>query len=1065
MPSATSSGLATSRHASVRVTDRLEKPSIDDRDYRVVRLENELEALLVHDPQTDKASASLSVGVGSFSDPDEMLGLAHGLEHVLFMGTEKFPGENEYSQYLSSNSGNSNAFTQSTSTNYFFDVAAKPANDEEPSATNPSPLYGALDRFSHFFKRPLFRPDSLDRELLAVNDEHDKNLQNDNWRQYQLSGTLANPNHPFCRFTTGNLQTLKTIPESQGVNVRDKFVEFYETHYSANLMKLVILGREPLDVLQKWAVELFSGIKNKNLPQNRWSREPVFRDVDLGTQCFVKPVCDSRTLTLSFPFMDGELMFKTQPGKYISHLVGHEGPGSLLSYLKCRGWVSTLSAGTYDVCPGSPGIFETEMTLTKEGLDNYAEIGKIFFQYIAMLQEASPQEWIFEEQKRMSEVNFKYTQKTPASKFTSSTSSIMQKPLPREWLLSAQKRLRTFDASLIAECLQMLHPEKLRLTVVSQEFPGNWNKRETWYGTEYRFEKIPQKLMAEMQAAINMPQNKRLSELHLPHKNNFIPNKLEVEKREVSKPAVAPRVLRNDHVARVWWKKDDTFWVPKADVLISLQSPIISASAENRVKATLYTELVVDALEEYSYDAELAGLKYTASLDMRGIFLKLNGYNEKLPVILEKVVATMRDLVIDEERFRIVHDHLVRQYENRLLQAPYHQVGGYLLWLNNQTQYSAEEMAAEFEHINADDVRHFQKQILSQLFIELYAHGNLSRGDALKLTDMVESTLKPRPLPESQWPILRSVVLPRGANFVYKKKLKNSQTINHSIETWFYVGDQADCQLRAKTLLIHQMIDEPAFDQLRTKEQLGYIIFANVRTICTNSGLGILIQSKRNPKYLDRRIESFLAQFGQMLEQMSDTEFEKHKRSLMVRLLEKPRDLDQESTKHWKEIDLERYDFELAQHNASNVAPLAKTDVVDFYNTYLHPSSNSRSRISVHLKARGLDTKVLEKLNSAGVRDAPKEKRKSADLLRDYLKDDGTLPSEAIDALISEVKKCGLPQAIETMATNGSTKDTGAIETAQVIADVRKFKASLPASSGVRPVKPINEFEETGSKL
>jgi len=64
------------------VTDRLETPSLDDRTYRVIRLPNGLEALLVHDAQTDKASAAMDVNVGSFSDEDDMPGMAHAVEHV-----------------------------------------------------------------------------------------------------------------------------------------------------------------------------------------------------------------------------------------------------------------------------------------------------------------------------------------------------------------------------------------------------------------------------------------------------------------------------------------------------------------------------------------------------------------------------------------------------------------------------------------------------------------------------------------------------------------------------------------------------------------------------------------------------------------------------------------------------------------------------------------------------------------------------------------------------------------------------------------------------------------------
>ncbi|EER40977.1 conserved hypothetical protein [Histoplasma capsulatum H143] len=72
-----------------RLTEDLEKPSVDDRSYRVIRLPNKLEALLVHDPDTDKASASVNVNVGNFSDDDDLPGIAHAVEHALFMGTKK----------------------------------------------------------------------------------------------------------------------------------------------------------------------------------------------------------------------------------------------------------------------------------------------------------------------------------------------------------------------------------------------------------------------------------------------------------------------------------------------------------------------------------------------------------------------------------------------------------------------------------------------------------------------------------------------------------------------------------------------------------------------------------------------------------------------------------------------------------------------------------------------------------------------------------------------------------------------------------------------------------------
>ncbi|KAI1157310.1 Metalloenzyme, LuxS/M16 peptidase-like protein [Nemania serpens] len=414
-------------HPIERVTDQLETSSLDDRQYRIIWLPNRLEVLLVHDPETDKASAALDVNVGSFSDEDTMPGMAHAVEHLLFMGTKKYPQENAYLVYLSSHSGSANAYTSSTSTTYYFDISAKPSNDEASSETNLSPLYGGLDRFAQFFIEPLFLPSTLDRELRAVDSENKKNLQSDPRRLHQLEKSLSNPKHPYCHFATGNLEVLKTAPEAQGVDVRQKFIDFYEKHYSANRMKLCVLGRESLDVLESWVAALFSGIPNKNLLPNRWKDEVPFDEDNLAMQCFAKPVMEFRQLNLLFPFLDEENLYKSQPSRYISHLIGHEGPGSIMAYLKSMGWANSLSASAYDICPGTPGTFDCQIRLTKEGLENYKEVVKVIFQYISLLRRTPPQEWIFNEQKQMADIEFRFKQKTPESRFTSVYESLIPK--------------------------------------------------------------------------------------------------------------------------------------------------------------------------------------------------------------------------------------------------------------------------------------------------------------------------------------------------------------------------------------------------------------------------------------------------------------------------------------------------------------------------------------------------------------------------------------------------------------------------------------------------------------
>lgn len=93
MPNMNAETLLRSRpEGTRRLADKLEKPLLDNRSYRVIELPNKLEALLIHDPDTDKASAAMDVNVGSLSDPEDMQGMAHAVEHLLFMGTEKVSG-------------------------------------------------------------------------------------------------------------------------------------------------------------------------------------------------------------------------------------------------------------------------------------------------------------------------------------------------------------------------------------------------------------------------------------------------------------------------------------------------------------------------------------------------------------------------------------------------------------------------------------------------------------------------------------------------------------------------------------------------------------------------------------------------------------------------------------------------------------------------------------------------------------------------------------------------------------------------------------------------------------
>ena len=1024
----------------------------------------------------------------------------------------QFPAENAYNQYLTSHSGYSNAYTGPVETNYYFEIAAEsePSPDATTNGVDTSPLYGALDRFSQFFISPIFLSSTLDRELKAVDSENKKNLQSDNWRLSQLNKSLANKKHPYNHFSTGNLQTLRDDPRSRGVDVRQEFINFHDKHYSANRMKLVVLGKESLDTLEEWVGDLFAGVHNKDLPQKRWDGIDVFTKNELRTQVFAKPVMDQRTLDLSFPYLDEENLYESQPSRYISHLIGHEGPGSILAYIKGKGWANGLSAGPSPVCPGS-AFFSISIKLTEEGLKVYFEVVKAVFEYIALIKQTPPKKWIVNEIKGMAEVDFRFEEKTSASDFVRTMSSIMHKPLPREWLLSGTDLLRKFDPEAIETALGYLRPDNFRLTLISQTYPGDWDKQEKWYGTEYKVVPIPSDVAREIEKATESTEKDRISDLHLPHRNEFIPSQLTVEKKETNEPLKAPKLIRNEESVRTWWKKDDRFWVPRANVFLTLRNPLASVTPANMVRTRLFCALVKDALVEYSYDAEIAGLEYELGEYYVGMGIDISGYSEKVPVLLEKVLVTMRDLEIKPDRFQIVKERVVRGFRNADYQQPYQQVGEYTAWLSSDRGWINEQYRNEITSITVEDISMFYPQLLRQLHLDIICHGNMYKEEALKITDLVQSTLKARTLPQTQWNVSRGLILPPGGDYTYRRDLGDPANVNNCIEYYLFCGNLVDRELRAKILLLAQMTDEAGFDQLRTKEQLGYVVFTGMKMAATTIGYRVIIQSERSTEYLEERINAFLAMYSKTLSNMTQDEFEGHKRSLINKRQEKMKNLDQETQRLWNHISSEYLDFLQREHDVEHIKPLTKSSMLAFYNQYIHPTSPHRAKLSVHLlaqsspkamagnmtpaeqKEKAIST-ISKLLTAMGVavdharlnqRLAPidiagGDQAGTVDAIATYLQDDAGLPEEEVDEVRQEGQQLlgtilpGLGIEVKPVV-DGVDSVSGASEEelpqapemkpTTLIENVRDFKASLMVTAGRRPVVELSEFEEVEPKL
>uniref|UniRef100_A0A665U7T7 Insulin-degrading enzyme n=1 Tax=Echeneis naucrates TaxID=173247 RepID=A0A665U7T7_ECHNA len=891
-----------------RVVSDITRSPEDKRVYRALEFTNGLKAMLISDPTTDKSSAALDVHIGSLSDPGNISGLAHFCEHMLFLGTKKYPKENEYSQFLSEHAGSSNAFTSGEHTNYYFDVSHEH-------------LQGALDRFAQFFLCPLFDESCKDREVNAVDSEHEKNLMNDAWRLFQLEKATGNPNHPFSKFGTGNKLTLETRPSKEGVDIRQELLKFHSTYYSSNLMGLCVLGRESLDELTSMVVNLFGEVENKNVPVPEFPEHP-FQEEHLRQFYKVVPIKDIRNLYVTFPIPDLQKYYKSNPGHYLGHLIGHEGPGSLLSELKSKGWVNTLVGGQKEGAKGFM-FFIINVDLTEEGLMHVQDIIFHMFQYIQKLRTEGPQEWVFEECKDLNKVAFRFKDKERPRGYTSKVAGLLHY-YPLEEVLAAEYLLEDFSPDLIEMVLDKLRPEHVRVAVVSKSFEGQTDKTEEWYGTQYKQEAISADVI---ETWANADLNGKFK---LPMKNEFIPTNFEIYPLEKDPPSV-PTLIKNG-LSGVWFKQDDKFFLPKACLNFEFFSPFAYVDPLHCNMAYLYLELLKDSLNEYAYAAELAGLNYDLQNTVYGMYLSVKGYSDKQHILLKKIIEKMATFEIDEKRFDIIKEAYMRSLNNFRAEQPHQHAMYYLRLLMTEVAWTKDELREALDDVTLPRLKAFIPQLLSRLHIEALLHGNITKESALGMMQMVEDTLiehaHTKPLLPSQLIRYREVQVPDGGWYVYQQR--NEVHNNCGIEIYY----QTDMQTTHDNMLLElfcQIISEPCFNTLRTKEQLGYIVFSGPRRANGVQGLRFIMQSEKAPHYLESRVEAFLCTMEKAVEEMSEEAFQKHIQALAIRRLDKPKKLSAECAKYWGEIISQQYNFDRDNIEVAYLKTLTKENIMQFY--------------------------------------------------------------------------------------------------------------------------------------
>lgn len=913
------------------------KGALDTRAYRLIELANGLTCLLVSENGADTCAAAIEVSAGSLDDPDAYPGLAHLTEHSLFLGTKLDPRDDGWERTISSVGGSSNAFTDGDVTRYFFDA---------PSGA----LSSVLGPWTAFFARPLLDDEIVRREIGAIDAEHAKNLRSDAFRISQLESWLRQPT-PYSKFATGDRQTL----DKPGVV--DALRQFFAAKYVARDMACVVFGgKESLDRLQTAvaASELANIVAAPpaTIPS---SRPPDYYLRDASSYAILaESLATQRSVRIAWPLEydsgeNGKLgATKGMSEAFAAHILGHEGPKSLLAQLRSANLATALSAGVSDATDDYR-VFEIGVEVTAKGLKRWREVADACCAQVRALGELSSDSapaWpahVINEPTYIANIGFQWAEPPPASSVTNGLVGKLRRRLysgldPGADLLKlgAVPLVDDLDRRARRFVLRLAQTEPL-VTVVGLP-PDQLGRKEPIYGTRFDTLAYRPSLTSAFSASFPAPNPYAPS-------SSFVP-------RVRQGPMDAPPVLLPTSRVNVWLATENR-GTPRASCLVlSRVAPETTARgvALRKLWRAVLVESLRDAVEDKSsfrsYDASLAGYGWDlAASTQRGMIASFGGYADKLPRFVKtglEAILRRRSFAFSMPLFLRVKDAVTRDLEREATSiSPATRGVAALTRLIEPNKFDPKAQLAYLTAFGPNDVARYDPYDAGVAGVDVLLSGDFDAGRAQTVADILRDAADySLPLQSSSPAVAPRLRLAPQAGrsaialvpTVIPLESPNVDETNVASIVHFQTGGGR--RARILVLALAAIVEPRFYESLRTKQQLGYIVQASPRNKEGLASLVFLVQSTSaaSARSLTCKIETFITdEFRTVINQLSQREFDQIKKGLLDNLRERPTSLAALTSRFWDEIVAQTHDWSRRQKDAELLATLTTRDVATFF--------------------------------------------------------------------------------------------------------------------------------------
>jgi insulysin len=866
-------------------------PKNETRNFHHFLLNNKIPVVIIQDNKLEKNTFALKVNVGFFQD-NQTYGLAHFLEHMIFMGSKKYPEENYFNKKLNLANGSTNAYTASNKTVYYFDSIS-------------SHFFEMIDIFYNLIKDPLLSEEAVSREIQAVNNEHNKNILSEHWRTFRLLSILADETHPMNTFGTGNLETL--------TGKYPKLREFFLNHYHPENFSIVISTKNDIIQLKNLLNQTFGTLKKekqekeenkeKEEKQNKKEIKLSFPfNKNLGKRFYLKPSNESNllhlfwTLPTQFPEENAILL--------IEKLFLDDSFDSISKKLIQENLINLLDWSFYERNQDFT-LINLKLVLTKKGINYVPELISMIFNYLnnlSNLDENEIQRYL-EEYQEILNLEFNYSDKDD-------TDSLVKKIIdniseyPIENLLNYRHTLNNISPKLFRKIIKnyLVQDKTITLELYPKITPEKYLIEE-FYKLEYL--KISDKIL--------ITKNKE-ENIILPKKNQFIPKNIQVyRKLDENIKTKLPFIIRFNHS----WN------TPKITLSILINSEILFDSPLNYLKTILWTKILNYHLDNQLADLINVGYTFSTSfLNNRNLLiLQISGWNQNWDKVIARFFSALQSKP-DNYLFNLIN----QENKEQLRRMKYIDSWSLIEYLKTikliKTEYHFNDLLKTHYLINLSDYQNLTKSLLTFNY-KIYLYGNYYDENVIINSILKYSNLSNKNFTNFIYPIISFPIKNQNFNHLNEKEK------HKVIKFLFYLGKNT-LKNEALLNLTSQLLQEDFFNEIRTKKQLGYLVGLNKEQI--NDDL-FISQKIQNHQPLKTGVKHLLEYNHKILERINPIEFEKTKENLIKDLTKPEEDFSQIVSQDIMEIISNKFNFNRKKELAKIVEILNFDQIKSYINS------------------------------------------------------------------------------------------------------------------------------------